>query len=932
MAGSTEVSPREWAVPGTAAFAPWVANTFMYDAEADTQYMLQQRFVRDYLQHDGPYRGLLLYHGLGSGKTCSAIAASEALRGVDDRKVFVLLPASLRGNYVREVRKCGSDAYRESQRWRLRPASATTAGKPSAPAAVDAKLVRAHGGLWVPEAEGGRPFEELSQAERDQVRQQVDDRIARTHHFVSYNGLTAQSVRKLTGGPTNPFDGSVVVVDEVHNLVSAVSNGGLAARVYDRIMAARGCKVVLLSGTPLVNRPEELALLVNLAHGPIRVHDFVMDAPLDDHRRRQLEMCPDVLSYSEELRGVGLKGGAAAKRFVNVVSVRTVPEGFVRTSPGFVSRVQQGLDSPEGADPTRRVRDILEPRAMTAREVQLLPRDPAAFRQHFVDTAEHTVRNGRVLLQRLLGTVSFFRGHAQSLYPRLDRVLIVPAPLSARQFAEYSVQRAAELRKEDVARRMAGMRRAAGVEGDDEVLASYRPFSRAVCNFAFPEEVPRPYKGDVAPGGGADDGVVVGGPPLSDEARGLADRAYIRALDASIERLRALPQRMRLGEDGLDELSPKFAAIVRHLLGARDAGGQRARSRRADDEHLPEFVEGAADDDHLQQQQQQQTGSTAVRPRRRRRMAIVYSQFRRAEGVAILAAALDVNGFAELSVRRDAGGRLKLLVGGRPPGELGREELRKPRYMMYSNDDPEVAACLLAMYNNQLDSADIPQAVAGDLGLLFQQAPTNLRGELAQVLLITRSGAEGITTRNVREVHIVEPFWHANRIEQVIGRARRAHSHDQLPPEERAIDVFIYMATFTGEQAKRQNKRDGGKTSDQFVHEVSQRKRRVLKGLLEIMRQAAVDCRLNRGGEATKTVCYDPPAGAPPDAQVYSLDLDEDVRMSETRVQLVAVRVRGQLFYADKSTGKLYDHAALKERNEVIEVGRLGADALRALQ
>jgi hypothetical protein len=35
-----------------------------------------QKIVRDYLLAETPYRGLLFYHGLGSGKTCSSIAVA----------------------------------------------------------------------------------------------------------------------------------------------------------------------------------------------------------------------------------------------------------------------------------------------------------------------------------------------------------------------------------------------------------------------------------------------------------------------------------------------------------------------------------------------------------------------------------------------------------------------------------------------------------------------------------------------------------------------------------------------------------------------------------------------------------------------------------------------------------------------------------------
>ena len=42
--------------------------------------MNHQLFVRDYLNITTPYRGLLLYHGLGSGKTCTSIGIIEGFK------------------------------------------------------------------------------------------------------------------------------------------------------------------------------------------------------------------------------------------------------------------------------------------------------------------------------------------------------------------------------------------------------------------------------------------------------------------------------------------------------------------------------------------------------------------------------------------------------------------------------------------------------------------------------------------------------------------------------------------------------------------------------------------------------------------------------------------------------------------------------------
>jgi hypothetical protein len=61
-----------------------------------------QKKVKDYFLNS-PYRGLLLYHKLGSGKTCtSIIIADEMLRKKMVEHVYVCTPGSLRSNFINE--------------------------------------------------------------------------------------------------------------------------------------------------------------------------------------------------------------------------------------------------------------------------------------------------------------------------------------------------------------------------------------------------------------------------------------------------------------------------------------------------------------------------------------------------------------------------------------------------------------------------------------------------------------------------------------------------------------------------------------------------------------------------------------------------------------------------------------------------------------
>ena len=66
--------------------------------------------------------------------------------------------------------------------------------------------------------------------------------------------------------------------------------------------------------------------------------------------------------------------------------------------------------------------------------------------------------------------------------------------------------------------------------------------------------------------------------------------------------------------------------------------------------------------------------------------------------------------------------------------------------------------------------------------------------------MVTKAGAEGIDLKNIRYVHITEPYWHPVRKKQVIGRARRICSHHNLPEKDRTVQVFEYITVFSDQQ------------------------------------------------------------------------------------------------------------------------------------
>ena len=66
----------------------------------------------------------------------------------------------------------------------------------------------------------------------------------------------------------------------------------------------------------------------------------------------------------------------------------------------------------------------------------------------------------------------------------------------------------------------------------------------------------------------------------------------------------------------------------------------------------------------------------------------------------------------------------------------------------------------------------------------------NKNGEIIKVIIISRAGAEGIDFKYIRQIHLMEPWYNLNRIEQILGRGVRTCSHIKLPFEKRWNAVF----------------------------------------------------------------------------------------------------------------------------------------------
>ena len=110
----------------------------------------------------------------------------------------------------------------------------------------------------------------------------------------------------------------------------------------------------------------------------------------------------------------------------------------------------------------------------------------------------------------------------------------------------------------------------------------------------------------------------------------------------------------------------------------------------------------------------------------------------------------------------------------------------------------------------------------------------NINGQKIKVVLMTPIAAEGLNFKNVREIHVLDPWYHMNRLEQVIGRTIRTCSHSSLPLENRNVTVFLHVTTNGATND----------TADTHAYKISARKLFEMKKAEKVIRDSALDCSL----------------------------------------------------------------------------------------
>lgn len=246
------------------------------------QLQAQQNFLREYMITYPKWNKLLLYHSIGSGKTCTAITMSEEyLKTYPNNKINVVLPARLKTNFFDElISPCGFDKYISKENFIKFNASSTS------------KLVK------------------------KQIKTKFMKAIELKYNIISFEKLKLTALKHSD----NIFEwidkftkDSMLIVDEVHNLLSStydekrfnliLTSGKIEKRakgmntILFKLITSKAntsAKMIFLTATPIFDNIVQLKELVKVMNPEAIINKKSKISDIIDFLRGKVSYFPGI--------------------------------------------------------------------------------------------------------------------------------------------------------------------------------------------------------------------------------------------------------------------------------------------------------------------------------------------------------------------------------------------------------------------------------------------------------------------------------------------------------------------------------------------------------------------------------------------------------------------------------------------------------------
>jgi hypothetical protein len=212
-----------------------------------------QIFVKRFLSPQTPYNGLLLYHSVGVGKTCSAISIAEQYIGLYQKRVLVVLSSNLKDNFKKQI----FDITRYNME---RNVANLCTGTKYPEMVIDRKLIP-----------------------REIFEKRINKIINERYQFIGYKELVnlmskiktriqksekdaSKHQKKYEDKLKELFSNRLVIIDEAHNLrmPSEMGKKLISTAFLELVQVTTNVKLLLMTATPMFNDPREIVWMMNL--------------------------------------------------------------------------------------------------------------------------------------------------------------------------------------------------------------------------------------------------------------------------------------------------------------------------------------------------------------------------------------------------------------------------------------------------------------------------------------------------------------------------------------------------------------------------------------------------------------------------------------------------------------------------------------------
>ena len=251
----------------------------------------QQKFAGRIFNTHVDNNGILIYHGLGSGKTQTSIVIGEAFKfrnsvnneripGRTDTRVLIVVPASLVNQYYAEIIGFIEDN-------KIKSASGQIIIQGSRQYYFDkflrgiinqqqSNILKLKNSLNEPELSSSEynklsnkliGFETSLKIFINDERKKIDTVYEIVSHTKFINGIFDNYINSLSKS------NGLLIIDEVHRLVSATGAHYRKLLMSLKYHSNPNFKVVLLSGSPIYDKPYEIGLTLNLLRPRLKFPD-----------------------------------------------------------------------------------------------------------------------------------------------------------------------------------------------------------------------------------------------------------------------------------------------------------------------------------------------------------------------------------------------------------------------------------------------------------------------------------------------------------------------------------------------------------------------------------------------------------------------------------------------------------------------------------